>query len=86
MKYLDADSIDFGLQRDSRDELEALEAKIYNLLDTSSFQAYDIEDWSLAVELTSHLCFPEASGAVPVHFMIQVHPEPTTIWHASRIH
>jgi hypothetical protein len=72
VKYLDAEGINFGLQRESREELPGLETAIHKLLNTSSYKAYDLEDWSLAVDLKSHICFPEGSGAVAVEFMVQV--------------
>jgi hypothetical protein len=76
VKYLDADGINFGRQLDSRDELSALEATIHKLMNISSYQAYSLEDWSLAVKLQSHICFPEGSEAVAVEFMVQV-------WHLA---
>jgi hypothetical protein len=71
-KYIEADAISFGLQRETREELASLEHAIDKLFNTSSYQAYDLEDWSLAVTLTSHLCFPEGSGTVAVEFVLQV--------------
>lgn len=74
VRYLNADGINFGMQHSSSEVLTGLEARINALFNTSSYQAQDLENWSLAVDLTSHLCFESGSGKVPVEFMIQVWP------------
>ena len=72
VKYIDADGINFGLQRDTREELSGLETQIHRLFNTSSYEPYNLDDWSLAVDLTSLLCFTEGSGTIAVDFAIQV--------------
>jgi hypothetical protein len=72
VRYLEADGIALGPQKGAVAELAALEDTVRTRMADAALHAYGLDDWSLAVELTSHLCLPDGPGEVAVQFSVQV--------------
>jgi hypothetical protein len=72
-KYVDSGDISFGPQRFAMAELQTLEQAITKLLNSSEYQSYDIEEWSMAMHFTSYLCLPDGEDKT-VDLVVQVCP------------
>lgn len=82
-RYIEGGDISFGPRNGSLAELAALEDLVTKLLSSEVYRSYDLDDWSLVLELSAYLCLPERRAMHELDFTVQVCCRMEHVMHAA---
>lgn len=78
-RYIEGGDISFGPHNGSVAELAALEDLVSKLLSSDIYSSYDLDDWSLVLELSAYLCLPEQRAMHELDITVQVRCSTKTV-------